>query len=102
MGTPIFLNTLANKIHNKLVDTASAIASPYHSDPRDLTTPSQFETLWAEKQPQPAQYQESVISKMIGSVQEHLLITPKSQINYMLERMESEDKFIERMNKLEE
>ena len=28
LGTPIFLNTLANKLHNKLVDTASVLA--YH------------------------------------------------------------------------
>ena len=28
LGTPIFLNTLANKLHTKLVDTASVLA--YH------------------------------------------------------------------------
>lgn len=46
LGTPIFLNTLANKIYNKLEDTASQFA--YHGDPRDLNTPSQYEEIWAE------------------------------------------------------
>ena len=54
LGTPIFLNTLANKLHTKLVDTASVLA--YHQDPRDLKTPSQYEELWTDlkmKPPQP-------------------------------------------------
>ena len=41
LGTPIFLNTLASKIHSKLVDKASVLA--YYQDPRDTLGPSEYE-----------------------------------------------------------
>ena len=54
LGTPIFLNTLASKLHTKLVDTASVLA--YHQDPRDTKSPSAYDELWTDlkmKPPQP-------------------------------------------------
>ena len=47
LGTPILINTLASKIHSKLVDTANLLA--YHQDPRDLSAPSVYEPLWQEQ-----------------------------------------------------
>ena len=53
LGTPILLNTLANKLHTKLVDTASVLA--YHSDPRDPKSPSAYEELWTDLKMKPPQ-----------------------------------------------
>ena len=58
LGTPILLNTLANKLHTKLVDTASVLA--YHQDPRDMKSPSAYDELWTDlkmKPPEPTMEQ---------------------------------------------
>ena len=102
LGTPIFLNTLANKIHNKMVDATFALSGK--DDPREMNSP--YESLWQTQLRQEEQKvvepQESLVSKMLGSMQEHLLVTPKSQVNYLLERMQSDENFLQRVRQVEE